>query len=176
MNRLLYIASLAVSLIFVWHGAEAMNSYRDKAAKQNAVNMHVIETKESWNALSVVREKWNERYKVANDISDLYGVFEAIELSETTLTYESSVLVDGGRENVQYDGVPIGLAKACVKTDPRGVVAHASDLGQMLDDLKYLESRGDIEFKRVTLADGSEGKKLLVFDAICVLLRGEDKF
>lgn len=176
MSKIITLVSAIISIYLAYQGYQVKSVYEEKTRQQTLINREVADTAMIWESLEPVRESWDRMFEPLSDIRDLYSINNALNLDQTTFMYEMTNVIDGGRENISYQGVSIGLVRACIQNENAGFHVQSRNINEMLADIAHLERRHSISFSEVTIVDGGEGRKHILFDSLCVLLRGEDAF
>ena len=156
-----------------------MKDFLRLSEAQAVNNQNVVSIRETWLALSPSIKKWNNEYISDSSIKDLNGVYSAINLERHGLKPSSLNLVASNRTEVKFEEQPLGLSKTCITNVAGGFQLQSNHVSSYVQGLKSLYQRNDIEFGRLTLTGGKVGDSVLptvMFDKLCIILRGEDTF
>jgi hypothetical protein len=174
-----FVATFVASAFILHQGYSIMQSYNQKVALQNAQNYGVTSLRETWASLQPTIDKWNATYTPDTAIKDLNGVYSALKLEEHGIQAQSLMLNDAGRFNIKVDEENLGLSKACLTNSAAGFTLSQDYVSRHISTLDGLLKRGDIEYGRISmLIDKGKDDKMpyVVFDRLCVVIRGSDTF
>lgn len=175
------LISVAITCaVSLYYSYDLRSQYLEKAELQNIENQGVIALRETWTSLAPTVHRWKEMFKLDASVSDLNGVYNAINLEATKLRSSSMQLNDAGRSIVKSNnGELIGLSKTCLTNSVLGFSLRPEEVKTYVNSLSALVRRGDIEFERMTMYSGNEvdgPTPYIAFDKLCVILRGSDTF
>lgn len=177
MSKILITAIASVAILY--QGYSLMNDYNTKANAQMIENNGVVSLRETWTTLQPEVSKWNELFPLDAEIKDLNGVYKAINIEKHNLRSESLMLNDSGRDIVKHQESVIGLSRTCLTNSNSGFVLKNEFVSQYIKNLKPLLLRKDIEFGSISMridADKDFRTPYVVFDKLCVVMRGSDTF
>lgn len=170
------MVAIFIATHFVYSGYQVKSIYSSKAQEQSTINRHVVDTTETWDALAPVRDRWDESFVAVTEMVDLFSIMAALDLESTAFEYSVNTVIDGGRSNVTYNNTSLGLVQACIKNNTNGMLMSSTHIPNLLADIRRMEERQNLTFNSLAIRDAGEGVTQIMFDALCVYLRGEDNF
>ena len=173
------LSTVIASAAILYFGYSTMSKYQEKAAQQMNENSGVVSLRETWATLKPEVEKWNRTFVLDSTINDLNDVYEALGVEKHGLKSDSLMLNDAGRMVVKANDHEIGLSKTCLTNSSQGFVLQNESVSDYVRKLEPLLTRSDIDFNSLSLRlDINNGATLpyIVFDKLCVVLRGSDTF
>lgn len=173
------IFTLLASMLILYYGFAINKVYSEKSRLQLIENNGVVSLRETWFSLQPELEKWNSSFNSDAKIRDLNGIYGAINIESHGLRSESLMLNDAGRNSVTFNGSSLGLTRVCITNSSQGFVLRNELLSNYTDRLQSLLLRNDIEYSKLTLRVDPEKSftmPYVIFDKLCVLLRGSDTF
>lgn len=174
MNKTMFAAILAAGILS-YSGYMGMTLLMEKAAQQQAETEVVQRWKNSYQALGKSRTAWERRYPSLSKYNDLLALFRSLSLARYGLSADPDQLSVLKVENVQHNGMSVGLTRVCVGSSGAasnaGLLVNASGYSALLDGVSKLAARKDIEMSAITVSSDAAGAPQATIGDFCMLLR-----
>lgn len=151
-NRTTLLVSILAALILCNSAYHHYAVMTDKATQQQTALSQINRWKAEYDALKPYQAMWDKTLLPTSQIYDLYHVYKALNIQHGLQTDQERLLISK-IEPVFLSNVPIHASRVCLTTAAStGLVITAPHFSpELLDGLKQLAARRDVEINNITL-------------------------
>lgn len=171
-NSILNLFAVGVIGLLGYSGWNLHQAMEIKVKDQRAAISKVVNYKRTYAAVAPYASKWDATFPSADQVTDLYSMFQLFKFSEAGLKASPDQLsLNTNIERVSLSGIDLKLNKACVSAGgSSGFSGEADTFSSLLSALEKLAARKDLALGGVRL-EVIEGKPRLYFTNLCLFLR-----
>lgn len=171
-NSLMGLFTVGVIGVLAYSGWSLHKNMEIKVKDQRASIAKVANYKRTYAAVAPYASKWDSTFPSADQVTDLFSVFQLFKFSEAGLKASPDQLtLNTNIERVSISGIDVKLNKACVSAGgSAGFSGEADTFASLLSALEKLAARKDLSLGGVRL-EVIENKPRLYFTNLCLYLR-----
>jgi hypothetical protein len=167
LRRILVGGALGVAVTCTAQALSVHRAFAGKIAQQQQQNAKLEAFRQAYDGLRDVDARWQEQYPPIRQDLDIYGIYQALNLSQyPDITPDTITVV----KISQAQDAP--LYRVCLQNAPGVFRFQASSAQEALSRLGAVAARQDLAFEEATIAPSETGLDL-TFNALCLMMRAE---
>lgn len=131
---------------------DAWRALGEISTRQSMANERLIEWKEAYQALLPVNERWKKAFISAAEVPDQLSLTRVVNVEQYGLKLDTDRVTQIGSEEVQVNGMPVGVQKLCIGTGSAGMEVSAKTMSELRTGMRGLASRKDLEMGTIEYA------------------------